>query len=152
MLYRPYPHSARTVLDALECDSSWGNLDSGKEHVPLNHLTAAEARQRTHGTKTDRSTPQGWKTGSRAGWPGSANRSTILLAVQGQKTLENTLRPYDDAVATLSAAGSLASLLDSVYPDKAVRDKARELTQVVAEAAPPSRLTRRCITRSQPWT
>jgi thimet oligopeptidase len=58
-----------------------------------------------------------------------------LLAVQGQKTLENTLRSYDDAVATLSATGSLASLLDSVYPDKAVRDKARELTQVVAEAA-----------------
>jgi thimet oligopeptidase len=58
-----------------------------------------------------------------------------LLAVEGQKTLENTLRPYDDAVATLSAAGSLASLLDSVYPDKAVRDKARELTQAVAEAA-----------------
>jgi len=58
-----------------------------------------------------------------------------LLAVEGQKTLENTLRPYDDAVATLSATGSLASLLDSVYPDKAVRDKARELTQTVAEAA-----------------
>ena len=58
-----------------------------------------------------------------------------LLAVEGQKTLENTLRPYDEAVATLSAAGSLASLLDSVYPDKSVRDKARELTQTVAEAA-----------------
>jgi thimet oligopeptidase len=58
-----------------------------------------------------------------------------LLAVSGPKTLENTLRPYDDAVATLSAAGSLASLLDSVHPDKAVRDKARELTQTVAEAA-----------------
>src|SRR6202167_2783665 len=58
-----------------------------------------------------------------------------LLAVEGQKNLDNTLRPYDDAVATLSAAGSLASLLDSVHPDKAVRDKARELTQAVAEAA-----------------
>jgi thimet oligopeptidase len=58
-----------------------------------------------------------------------------LLTVEGEKTLENTLRPYDDAVATLSATGSLASLLDSVYPDKAVRDKARELTQAVAEAA-----------------
>ena len=58
-----------------------------------------------------------------------------LLAVDGEKTLENTLRPYDDAVATLGATGSLASLLDSVYPDKAVRDKARELTQAVAEAA-----------------
>ncbi len=52
-----------------------------------------------------------------------------------RQTLENTLRPYDDAVATLSAAGSLASLLDSVHPDKAVRDKARDLTQTVAEAA-----------------
>ena len=58
-----------------------------------------------------------------------------LLAVEGVRTVENTLRPYDDAVATLGAAGSLASLLDSVYPDKAVRDKARELTQTVAEAA-----------------
>ncbi len=58
-----------------------------------------------------------------------------LLAVAGPRTLDNTLRLYDDAVATLSAAGSLASLLDSVYPDKAVRDKARELTQTVAEAA-----------------
>jgi thimet oligopeptidase len=58
-----------------------------------------------------------------------------LLSTGGQKTLENTLRPYDDAVATLSAAGSLASLLDSVHPDKSVRDKARELTQKVAEAA-----------------
>ena len=38
-----------------------------------------------------------------------------LLAVDGEKTLENTLRPYDDAVATLGATGSLASLLDSVY-------------------------------------
>src|ERR1700748_1157418 len=59
----------------------------------------------------------------------------VLLAVQGERSLENTLRPYDDAVATLSATGSLASLLDSVYPDKPVRDKARELTQSVAEAA-----------------
>jgi thimet oligopeptidase len=58
-----------------------------------------------------------------------------LLAVQGDRSLENTLRPYDDAVATLGATGSLASLLDSVYPDKEVRDKARELTQIVAEAA-----------------
>ena len=57
-----------------------------------------------------------------------------LLSVQGTRTLENTLRPYDDVIATLSAAGSQASLLDSVHPDKAVRDKARELTQAVAEA------------------
>jgi thimet oligopeptidase len=58
-----------------------------------------------------------------------------LVSVTGPRTLENTLRPYDDTVAILGAAGSLASLLDSVYPDKEVRDKARELTQVVAEVA-----------------
>ena len=58
-----------------------------------------------------------------------------LLAVAGPRTLENTLRPYDDAVATLSAAGSQASLLDSVHPDKTVRDQARASTQTVAESA-----------------
>ena len=58
-----------------------------------------------------------------------------LLAVAGPRTLENTLRPYDDAVATLSAAGSQASLLDSVHPDKTVRDQARASTQAVAESA-----------------
>jgi thimet oligopeptidase len=58
-----------------------------------------------------------------------------LLSVEGPRTLDNTLRPYDDAAATLGATGSLASLLDSVYPAQAVRDKARALSQAVAEAA-----------------
>ena len=71
--------------------------------------------------------------GERLAW--QQQQIDTLLAVAGERTLENTLRPYDDAVATLSAAGSLASLLDSVHPDKSVRDKARELTQTVAEAA-----------------
>ena len=66
---------------------------------------------------------------------GQSRQISRLLSVAGARTLENTLRPYDDAVATLSATGSLASLLDSVYPDKSVRDKARELTQSVAEVA-----------------
>ncbi len=57
-----------------------------------------------------------------------------LLAVSGSRTPENTLRPYDDAVAELSAAGSQTSLLDSVHPDKAVRDAAQALTQKIAEA------------------
>ena len=75
---------------------------------------------------------ESWVQG-RLAWHG--RQIDQLLAVEGQRTPGNTLRPYDDAVATLSAAGSLASLLDSVHPDKAVRDKARELTQAVAEAA-----------------
>ncbi len=52
----------------------------------------------------------------------------------GLRTVANTLRFYDDAVAALGAAGSQVSLLDSVYPEKEVRDKARELTQRVAAA------------------
>jgi thimet oligopeptidase len=60
-----------------------------------------------------------------------------LIAGPGKnvsRTPENTLRIYDDVVAVLSATGSQTSLLDSVYPIKEVRDKARELTQKVAEA------------------
>jgi len=57
-----------------------------------------------------------------------------LLAVEGVRTLENTLRPYDDAVAELSAAGSQTGLLDSVYPDKAIRDTAQTLTQKISQA------------------
>ena len=57
-----------------------------------------------------------------------------LLAERGPRTLENTLRPYDHAVSELAAAGSQTALLDSVYPDKPVRDAAQALTQVVAQA------------------
>ncbi|HEX3471720.1 MAG TPA: M3 family metallopeptidase, partial [Silvibacterium sp.] len=57
-----------------------------------------------------------------------------LLAIEGERTLENTLRSYDDAVAALSAAGSQTALLDSVYPDKAIRDTAQTLTQTIAQA------------------
>jgi thimet oligopeptidase len=57
-----------------------------------------------------------------------------LLAVKEPRTLENTLRPYDEAVAELASAGSQAALLDSVYPDKAIRDAAQALTQRVAQA------------------
>lgn len=57
-----------------------------------------------------------------------------MLAASSPRTTENTLRLYDDAVAELSAAGSQTSLLDSVYPDKSVRDAAQALTQKIAQA------------------
>src|SRR5271170_5436965 len=56
-----------------------------------------------------------------------------LLAVQGARTIENTLRPFDDAQAELTTAGQHASLLDSVHPEKAVRDAAQALTQKISE-------------------
>jgi thimet oligopeptidase len=64
-----------------------------------------------------------------------AYRSSIdkLLAVEGVRTIENTLRPFDDAQAELAAVGQQASLLDSVHPVKEVRDAAQALTQKVSE-------------------
>jgi thimet oligopeptidase len=57
-----------------------------------------------------------------------------LLAVDGPRSLENTLRAYDDAVAELSAVGSLTGLMHSVYPDKPVRDTAQALLQKISQA------------------
>ncbi|MEA3004917.1 MAG: thimet oligopeptidase [Acidobacteriaceae bacterium] len=101
----------------------------------MNHLTAAEVTAVHPWNQNGAIDAPGLENWVRGRLALQSQLIDSLLAVQGERSLENTLRPYDDAVATLSAAGSLASLLDSVYPDKAVRDKARELTQVVAEAA-----------------
>lgn len=58
-----------------------------------------------------------------------------LLAHKGPRTIENTLRAYDDAVAELAATGSQIGLLNSVHPDKAVRDTAQDQAQKISQAA-----------------
>lgn len=75
---------------------------------------------------------EAWASGKLAAHAASLEQ---LLAVTGARTAENTWRPYDNAVAALSVAASECSLLDSVHPDKPVRDKAQQLAQRVAEAA-----------------
>lgn len=57
------------------------------------------------------------------------------LLATSERTVESIWRPYDDAIAALSQAGSECGLLHSVHPSKPVRDKAQELAQRVAEAA-----------------
>jgi thimet oligopeptidase len=57
-----------------------------------------------------------------------------LLAVTGQRTLENTLRLYDAALEQLSLAGAQAGVLNSVAANKAVRDQAQMEAQRVAMA------------------
>ncbi|MGA2252471.1 M3 family metallopeptidase [Terracidiphilus sp.] len=57
-----------------------------------------------------------------------------LLAVQGPRTLENTLRLYDAAIEQLSLAGSQAGVLNSVAADKGVRDAAQMAVQRVSMA------------------
>ncbi|HTX40934.1 MAG TPA: M3 family metallopeptidase [Acidobacteriaceae bacterium] len=55
-----------------------------------------------------------------------------LTTVTEPRTLENTLRAYDDSVAELAVAGAETGLLHSVYPEKAVRDAAEDLLQKIS--------------------
>jgi thimet oligopeptidase len=57
-----------------------------------------------------------------------------LLAVDGPRTPENSLRLYDEAIEQLSLAGAQAGVLNSVAADKAVRDQAQAEAQRVAMA------------------
>ena len=55
-----------------------------------------------------------------------------LLAVKGQRTIENTLKLYDEILIQLDSAGAQASLMEVVHPDKAIRDAAEKVTQHVS--------------------
>ena len=57
-----------------------------------------------------------------------------LLAVEGARTPENSLRLYDIAIEQLSLAGAQAGVLNSVAAEKAVRDQAQNEAQRVAMA------------------
>ncbi len=57
-----------------------------------------------------------------------------LLAVQGPRTPENSLRLYDQAIEHLSLAGAQAGVLNSVAADNAVRDQAQQEAQRVSMA------------------
>jgi len=57
-----------------------------------------------------------------------------LLAVTGPRTVENTLRPYDDAQNQLAIAGNNAALLYSLADAAAMRDKGQALTATISSA------------------
>ncbi len=57
-----------------------------------------------------------------------------LLAVEGERTPENSLLLFDRAIQELSLAGAQAGILNSVAADKAVRDQAQMEAQRVAMA------------------
>jgi thimet oligopeptidase len=57
-----------------------------------------------------------------------------LLAATGPRTVENTLRPYDDAQNQLAIAGNNAYLLYSLADAAALRDKAQAMTAKVSSA------------------
>lgn len=58
-----------------------------------------------------------------------------LLAVEGKRSTQNSLRLYDAAIEQLNLAGSQAGVLNSVAFDKAVRDQAQQEAQRVAMVA-----------------
>ena len=55
-----------------------------------------------------------------------------LEAVQGKRTVDNTLAKYDEAVTHLQVAGNQAYIMFSVNPNKAIRDKGQALVQVIS--------------------
>jgi Zn-dependent oligopeptidase len=58
-----------------------------------------------------------------------------LTAVKGPRTIDNTLRAYDDAVQLLNSANYFASLMQQVHPDAAFRDRATAMVRKVSAAA-----------------
>ena len=57
-----------------------------------------------------------------------------LLAAKSPRTIENTLRPFDDAQNELGVAGSEAYLMFAVAPQKDVRDAGQALAQQIQQA------------------
>ena len=57
-----------------------------------------------------------------------------LLAVKGPRTIENTLAPYDDAIAKFDLAFGQSTVMQAVSPDAKVRDRAQAVVQKVSAA------------------
>jgi len=57
-----------------------------------------------------------------------------LLAAEGPRTPENSLRLFDQAIEHLTLAGAQAGVLNSVASDKGVRDQAQNEAQRVSMA------------------
>jgi thimet oligopeptidase len=58
-----------------------------------------------------------------------------ILAVQGTRTVENTLEPFDEAVEALDTAGNGSGLVQSVSAEAGMRDRAQLMVQKVSAAA-----------------
>ena len=57
-----------------------------------------------------------------------------LTSVKGPRTIENTLRPFDDAVQQLNSAGYFSQLMQQVHPDSTFRDHATEMFRKASAA------------------
>ena len=103
--------------------------------MPVESVAAAQVTNDIHAWEAGgASSPE-----ALAAWVGArlaAHEAALaaLLAVEGPRTVENTLRFYDAAMEHLALAGAQAGVLNSVAADKAVRDQAQMEAQRVAMA------------------
>jgi thimet oligopeptidase len=58
-----------------------------------------------------------------------------LTAVNGPRTIQNTVAPFDDATRELNSAQYFSSLMEQVHPDQAFRDRASAMTRKISDAA-----------------
>ncbi len=58
-----------------------------------------------------------------------------LLAVRGTRDTENTLSPFDEAIAQLDAASDFAMLMQELHPDAGFRDHATTMATRASSAA-----------------
>jgi thimet oligopeptidase len=103
--------------------------------MPAETVAATQVSKDVHSWETGGATSPGALTA----WVGgrlAAHEAALaaLLAVEGPRTIENTLRIYDAALEQLSLAGAQAGVLNSVAKEKAVRDQAQMEAQRVAMA------------------
>ena len=61
------------------------------------------------------------------------NALPAILAVNGARTADNTLRPLDDLFVNLGNAMAMAGLYSEVHPDEGVREAARQCEQEGAQ-------------------
>jgi thimet oligopeptidase len=66
-----------------------------------------------------------------------------LTGVTGARTIDNTLRLYDDVLLELDAAGSQAGLIQVVHPDAKVRESAEQISQKVSSLSTELSLNRK---------
>ena len=52
-----------------------------------------------------------------------------MLAVTGKRTIENTLKPYDEMLTYLDAVANQSVLIKEVHPDESVRTAAEKISQ-----------------------
>ena len=103
--------------------------------MPVDNVAAAQTTKDIHAWESGGAT----SPDALSAWVGArltAHEGALaaLLAVEGPRTIENTLRLFDAALEHLSLAGAQAGVLNSVAAQKAVRDQAQMEAQRVAMA------------------